>query len=65
MVTLNELCNENSVFGSSTDPLREACALPRSPEDMKPLPLPHAEEAFDSSWESLLSGVGAERRLDG
>jgi hypothetical protein len=64
MVTLNELCNSTSVFGSSTDPLREACALPRSPEDMKPLPLPHAEEAFDSSWETLLAGVGAEQRKD-
>lgn len=53
MVTLNELCNAMSVLNTTDGPLHEACALPRLPADMRPLPEPQAEAAFDSSWEVM------------
>lgn len=56
MVTFNELCA--ATLGSSPqqdDVLQRACALPRSAADMQPLPEPHAESSFDSSWEVLLA----------
>lgn len=56
MVTFNELCNASAELGKTSGPLHEACALPRSPADMCPLPKPHAEVAFDSSWDALLTG---------
>jgi hypothetical protein len=51
MVSLNELCDSAAPLNTS---LRQACALPRSPADMTPLPEPHTDIAFDSSWEALL-----------
>lgn len=56
MVSLNELCDLADPLNSS---LRQACALPRSPADMAPLPEPHTDVAFDSSWEALLTGTPA------
>lgn len=56
MVSLNELCELN---GSQSNSLHQACALPRAPADMAPLPEAHAEIAFDSSWEALLAGTAA------
>jgi hypothetical protein len=54
MVSLNELCTRTT--DSLNPSLRQACALPRAPADMAPLPEPHADIAFDSSWEALLEG---------
>lgn len=55
MVSLNELCDRADPLNAS---LRQACALPRSPADMAPLPEPHTTDvAFDSSWEALLAGT--------
>lgn len=56
MVSLNELCDLAAPLNSS---LQQACALPRSPADMAPLPEPHTDVAFDSSWEALLVGTPA------
>ena len=53
MKTLNELCQSVVVKDVSKGPLHEACALPRSPTDMRPLPEPQAEASFDSSWEVM------------
>ncbi len=60
MLTLNDLCNSALAAGTATESLRHACSLPRSGSDMSPLPEPHAESAFDSSWENLLAGVDLE-----
>lgn len=57
MVTFNELCAASAESLSANDALRQACALPRSAIDMKPLPEPHAESGFDSSWEALLANA--------
>ena len=57
MVTLNDLCNSALESGTATELLHQACALPRTPCDMQPLPEPHIELSFDSSWETLLAGV--------
>lgn len=57
MVSLNELCKNTARLSTATAALRHACALPRSPADMCPLPEPHAELPFDSSWETLFSGT--------
>lgn len=57
MVTFNELCAATAESPAANDALRQACALPRSATDMKPLPEPHAESGFDSSWEALLANV--------
>jgi hypothetical protein len=57
MITLNELCNRTAGSQTTSDSLRHACALPRSPVDMAPLPEPHRESSFDSAWEALLSGT--------
>lgn len=54
MVSLNELCDRADPLNTS---LRQACAWPRSPADMTPLPEPHTDIAFDSSWEALLVGA--------
>ncbi|MDP1526926.1 MAG: hypothetical protein Q8M20_14020 [Rhodocyclaceae bacterium] len=53
MKTLNELCKSVLVKEASKGPLHEACALPRSPTDMHPLPEPRTEASFDSSWEVM------------
>lgn len=53
MKTLNELCQSVLVKDAGNGPLHEACALPRSPTDMHPLPKPWAEASFDSSWEVM------------
>jgi hypothetical protein len=57
MITFNELCAAASESPAANDTLRQACALPRSATDMKPLPEPRAESGFDSSWEALLANV--------
>ncbi len=59
MPTLQELCYivENSGPGAVPLPLMQACALPRSSVDLVPLPEPHSEAFFDSSWEVLMAGV--------
>jgi hypothetical protein len=57
MVTLDQLCSLSENLGTTTDSLRCACASPRSPVDMSPLPEPHEEFAFDSSWEALFAGT--------
>lgn len=57
MITFNELCATTVESSAANDALRQACALPRSAGDMKPLPEPHAESGFDSSWEALLANV--------
>jgi hypothetical protein len=57
MITFNELCAASAESPAANDALRQACALPRSASDMKPLPEPHAESGFDSSWEALLANV--------
>jgi len=57
MLTLDGLCNLAAGSTMTTAPLREACALPRSMADARPLPAPHAEFAFDSSWEALFMGT--------
>lgn len=57
MITFNELCAATAESSVANDALRQACALPRSASDMKPLPEPHAESGFDSSWEALLANV--------
>jgi hypothetical protein len=54
MVSLNELCDLPDPPNSL---LRQACALPRTPSDMNPLPEPHLDALFDSSWEALLMGT--------
>lgn len=59
MISLNELCLFGDPLTTSSDALHQACALPRSPADMTPLPEPHMEIGFDSSWEALLSGNDA------
>lgn len=51
MKTLNELCQSVLAQDAGKGPLHEACALPRSPTDMRPLPQPETEASFDSSWE--------------
>lgn len=61
MVSLNELCGLADPLNSS---LQQACALPRSPADMAPLPEPHTDIAFDSSWEALLAGTPTAGRTD-
>lgn len=53
MKALNELCRSALAQNASNGPLREACALPRSPADMRPLPEPQAASSFDSSWEVM------------
>lgn len=57
MVSLNELCDLTAGLGTTTTVLRQACALPRTPVDSIPLPTPHAEFPFDSSWEALFTGT--------
>jgi hypothetical protein len=59
MISLNELCTLGDPLTTSSDSLHQACAQPRTPADMTPLPEPHMEIAFDSSWEALLSGNDA------
>lgn len=59
MPSLNELCALLENRGDGTSPLLQACALPRSAADSAPLPEPHGEAAFDSSWEALLSAASA------
>lgn len=61
MVSLNELCDRADPLNPS---LQQACALPRSPADMAPLPEPHTDVAFDSSWEALLAGTPAITQSD-
>ena len=58
MKTLNDLCKSIPADDAS-ESLRQACALPRVPADMQPLPDPHAEAAFDSSWETLQAAADA------
>lgn len=57
MVSLSELCNLAGPLDTTNSSLRQACALPRSPVDMNPLPEPHLGVSFDSSWEALLAGT--------
>ncbi|GEM_PF-2820501 len=64
MITLNELCKLASNSNATTVSLGHACALPRSPVDMRPLPEPHCEFAFDSSWEALFTGTDAATGTD-
>ena len=54
MLSLNELCSQADHLNPS---LSQACALPRAPSDMAPLPEPHADVSFDSSWEALFEGT--------
>ncbi|HEY6896661.1 MAG TPA: hypothetical protein VI279_05315 [Rhodocyclaceae bacterium] len=63
MVTLDQLCSLSEHLDGATDSLRCACAAPRSPVDLRPLPEPHGEFAFDSSWEALFSGTGVAEQL--
>lgn len=65
MVTLNQLCDASALTGSADVSLLSACALPRTPADMAPLPVPHAEYPFDSCWETLFSADGLEGIADG
>lgn len=60
MYTLNDICHIANLSENGSAPLRHACASPRSAADMAPLPAPHAESAFDSSWEALLAGTPTE-----
>ncbi len=53
MKTLNELCQSVLAQDAGKGPLHEACTLPRSPTDMRPLPEPQAAASFDSSWEVM------------
>lgn len=62
MNTLNELCAIAERTGSASFPLRQACALPRSAADQRPLPVPHSEAAFDSSWEAVMPEAAAASR---
>lgn len=62
MVTLNELCNDMAGMSTANAALQQACALPRSPVDMRPLPEPHAEAPFDSSWETLLVNIDTAKK---
>lgn len=57
MITLDGLCNLTAGLSTTTEPLRRACALPRSLADKKPLPVPRAEFPFDSSWEAIFKGT--------
>jgi len=57
MISLNELCDLAGPLDTTNAPLRQACASPRSPVDMDPLPEPHLDVAFDSSWDVLLTGT--------
>ena len=57
MITFNELCNQTAGLHTTSASLRQACALPRSPVDMAPLPEPHREYSFDSAWEALFAGT--------
>jgi len=57
MLTLDNLCNLAAGSTMTSAPLRQACALPRSVADKRPLPVPGAEFAFDSSWEALYTGT--------
>jgi len=59
MVSLNELCTIADPLQTATESLHRACASPRTPADMNPLPDPHLDVSFDSSWEALLAGTGA------
>ena len=63
MVSLNELCNITAGLSTTTDALRQACALPRTPSDMAPLPEPDGECSFDSSWEALFTGTAEAGKL--
>lgn len=64
MITFSELCAVSVESLATNDALRQACALPRSATDMKPLPEPHAESGFDSSWEALLAHTYMVAKLD-
>lgn len=59
MPTLQQLCTivEQSEPGATPSPLLQACAMPRSSVDLTPLPEPHGEAPFDSSWDMLLGSV--------
>lgn len=59
MISLDELCTRGDPLTTTSDSLHQACALPRTPADMAPLPEPRMEVAFDSSWEALLTGNDA------
>lgn len=64
MFTFNELCAAAAGSPAANDVLRQACALPRSAADLKPLPEPHAETNFDSSWEVLLANTDTVAKPD-
>ena len=57
MITFDRLCRLAAERSALTVPLRQACALPRSPVDETPLPVPGAEFVFDSSWEAIFSEI--------
>ena len=62
MNTLNELCAIAERSGSASFPLRQACARPRSAADLRPLPAPNSEAAFDSSREAVMPEAAAASR---
>jgi hypothetical protein len=59
MISFDELCRLGDPLNTSSESLHQACSQPREAADMNPLPDPHMEIAFDSSWEALLSGNDA------
>lgn len=64
MNSLNQLCSIAGLAGGSNSPLNQACLMPRSSSDLQPLPDPHFETPFDSSWEVLLSECSSDSGLD-
>lgn len=57
MITLDGLCDLTAGLSTTSEPLRQACARPRSPADTCFLPEPGAEFFFDSSWEAISTGT--------
>lgn len=55
MTTFNDLCTSFEHSGNESPLLRNACSRPRSAVDLRPLPEPHGEASFDSSWDALTS----------
>ena len=64
MLTLDGLCSLTAGLGTTTAPLRQACALSRSQADARPLPMPRTEFPFDSSWEAIFTGIDVANELE-
>lgn len=57
-MSLDQICNLSDRLDAASPALRQACSRPRSTADLSPLPEPHLDGAFDSSWQALLGDDG-------